>query len=48
LDCFKNQFDGFFVGLQLWRESAFITDARVVALLVQDSLQRVEGLSCCS
>ena len=46
LDGFENQFDGLFVGRQLRCESAFIPNACVVALLVQNGLQCVEGFGC--
>jgi hypothetical protein len=45
LNGFENQFNGLFVRLQLRGKSAFITDSGVVALLVQNRLQRMEGLS---
>ena len=43
LNGFKNQLDRLFIGCALRCETAFIADARVVTLLVQNSLECVKG-----
>ncbi len=43
-DGFEDQFDGFVVRLERRSKAAFIADRRVVALLLEHALQRVEGL----
>ena len=44
LDGFENQLDGFAVRLERRSKSALVANRRVVSLLLQHALQRVEGL----
>ena len=44
LDGFKDQFDGFVVGLERGSKAAFVAYGGVVALLLEHALEGVEGL----
>ena len=44
LDGFEDEFEGFFVGLELRGEAAFVADGGVVALLLEHAFEGVEDL----